>query len=286
MDKNILGRGLSAIFNELQQEQQINRNVVAIELPLASIYPNKNQPRKVFNDAEMQELIASVRKDGVLQPILVRRVQDDTETSGSRYEIIAGERRWRAATALNLGSLPAVIVECSEETALQLSLVENLQRHNLSAIEEAMSIQRLISEFNKTQEEVAAILSKSRSYVANTLRLLRLPASVQELVQNQSISAGHARALLDASDPEKLAAEIIRDKLSVRDVERKKKQRSTRALTEGQPDEDLAVLEKSLAQYFQLRARIVPNGNGGGFIQLFFRSYEDLDAFLDKVTGV
>ncbi|MDR0625177.1 MAG: ParB/RepB/Spo0J family partition protein [Holosporales bacterium] len=233
-----LGRGLAAIFNDVQPYvgADSESEIVAIEIPVYSVTTNPSQPRKFFNEAKMQELIESIKMEGVLQPILVRKFsgeldgesgeeaasQDPSSTdvlTTVKYQIIAGERRWRAAMANNMSTIPAVIIECNDQTALQLGLIENLQRDNLSALEEANSIKSLINDFGKTQEEIAEMLCKSRSYIANTLRLLKLPQSVQDMLQNRQISAGHARAILESPEPEEVARRIVNEKLSVRSTE-------------------------------------------------------------------
>jgi ParB family chromosome partitioning protein len=268
-----LGRGLAAIFNDLQTHSvpKSESEIVAIEVPMSSIITNPEQPRKFFDETKMQELIESVKLEGVLQPILVRKffsnqkdaTQIDSENADSattaitstvsptsdssvKYQIIAGERRWRAATANKMTTIPAVIIECNEQTALQLGLMENLQRDNLSALEEAASIKTLISNFGKTQEEIADLLCKSRSYITNTLRLLKLPQKVQEMLQNKQISAGHARAILESDDPEGIAERIVEGRLSVRETEmivrkqRENEQQSATAseMVEGREDSE------------------------------------------------
>lgn len=281
-DKHPLGRGLSAIFEEMNPQVPLSENIVSIEIPLQSIRPNPDQPRKHFEPEEMQGLIASIEKEGVLQPILVRVKKELND----QYEIIAGERRWRAAQHIHLEKIPAIVLECDDLTALQLSLIENMQRHDLSPLEEAASIKTLMDKFNKTQAEVATMLSKSRSYIANVLRLLRLPENVQDMLQKGDLSVGHARALLDTENAEELAQDIVQNKLSVRDVEQQKRQKKEKPW-KNQPDEDLALLEKSISDYFGLKSRLSIRGiDGGGSIQLFFSDYDELDKFLEKITGI
>lgn len=287
-NKNILGRGLSAIFNEIEGQNSLEDNIVAIEVPLQQIIPNPNQPRKFFDNAEMDELVASIEKEGVLQPILIRKTLQ-IDSNQPEYQIIAGERRWRAATKLNLDTIPAIVIECDDQTALQLSLVENMQRHNLSPLEEAQSMKTLMDEFHKTQEEIAVMLSKSRSYVANMVRLLRLPEPVQTMLQKKEISAGHARAILDADDPEAVAKDIIENKLSVRDIENKMKKHAPHNSIKREksiPNEDIALLEKSISEYFKMNVKIITRSTGGGSIQIYFNDYNDLDVFLEKITGI
>lgn len=281
-EKRILGRGLSSIFNDLQKQNKVDEDIVATEILIKLITRNPKQPRKIFNKEKMDELIDSIKSEGVLQPILVRKIFD-TE-SEHKYQIIAGERRWRASVDLNLEKIPAIVLECNDQTALQLGLIENLQRDNLSAIEEATSIKSLIDEFGKTQEEISKMISKSRSHVANMLRLLKLPESVQEMVQSGELTAGHARAILESENPEELAKKIINDKLNVRETEsivRSKKQKKT----DIEKDQDIYMLEKTLQEYFGTKVSFIPKQDGG-VIQIHFYDYNSLDKFLEKITGI
>lgn len=300
-DKRGLGRGLSTIFQELQQQQDLDQNAVAVDLPVESVAPNPHQPRKYFDEQAMEELRASIAREGVLQPILVRRVVSaDRET----YQIIAGERRWRASKLAHRATIPAVVIECDDSSALQLGLVENMQRDDLSPLEEATSIWTLVHDFGQKQEEIATLLSKSRSYVSNSLRLLRLPESVQDLIRQRKITAGHARALIDAEDPEALAQQIVENNLSVREVERTvRPQKSPRAPrsskaprasvnsvqcfdeSSAERDPDLVVLEEAFAAFFHVPAQIIPMGDGG-VVQLSFKDYNALDDMMDILKSV
>lgn len=294
-DKRGLGRGLSMIFQELQQQQSLEQNAAAVDLPIEQVAPNPNQPRKYFDEQALDELRASIAREGVLQPILVRKVVSaDRET----YQIIAGERRWRASKLANRATIPAVVIECDDSSALQLGLVENMQRDDLSPLEEATSIWTLVHEFGQKQEEIATLLSKSRSYVSNSLRLLRLPESVQELIRQRKITAGHARALIDAEDPEALARQIVENNLSVREVERAvRPQKPARPRapknpgltvksfqrfeeTSAERDPDLIALEEAFAAFFHVPARIFPMGDGG-VVQLSFKDYNVLDDIMN-----
>jgi ParB family chromosome partitioning protein len=265
-------------------EDNFGKNIVAVEVDIKGISPNPKQPRKNFNDEALLELKASIEKEGVLQPILLRNVF--SMDGSSQYQIIAGERRWRAATQLGLETIPAIILECDDQTALQLGLIENLQRESLSPLEEASSIRALIEDFNKTQEEVATMLSKSRSYVANTLRLLRLPESVQEMLNSQKITAGHARAILDAENPEEMAKRIIEKNLSVRDAEKMMKSArgnrdDGRNLSANEPD--IFLLEQAFSSKLQTKVKIQIR-NRGGIVQIYFDSYDKLDELINKVA--
>lgn len=300
-DKRGLGRGLSMIFQELQQQQDLDQNAAAVDLPIENVAPNPRQPRKYFDEQAMEELRDSIAREGVLQPILVRKiVSADCET----YQIVAGERRWRASKLANRATIPAVVIECDDSSALQLGLVENMQRDDLSPLEEATSIWTLVHDFGQKQEEIATLLSKSRSYVSNSLRLLRLPESVQELIRQRKITAGHARALIDAEDPETLAQQIVENNMSVREVERAvRPQKALRApktpktpgmvpkerrcpdAVPAERDPDLVTLEEAFAAFFHVPARIVPMGDGG-VVQLSFKDYNVLDDMMSTLKAV
>jgi ParB family chromosome partitioning protein len=208
-----LGRGLSALFGDLgfEQDDQIPKETNQISID--AIKAGRMQPRQEFDSQKMEDLTASIRSKGILQPLLLRPIAENT------YEIIAGERRWRAAKDAGLLSVPAVIMPCTDEEALQMGLIENLQRDDLGPMEEAESLKKLIETYGKTQEQVAQALGKSRSYVANILRLNQLPESVKTMLRQGELSAGHARALINAHNVEEMAQKIASEKLSVREAE-------------------------------------------------------------------
>jgi ParB family chromosome partitioning protein len=239
--------------------------------------PGAFQPRRRFDEAALSELAASVATHGVVQPLLVRPLP------GGFFEIIAGERRWRAAQKARVHEVPAVVRDMTDRDALEIGLIENLQRADLSAIEEAEGFARLIDDFSRTTDDIAQQLGKSRSHVANTLRLLKLPKSVQALVQDGKISAGHARALISAKDPDSIARLIVAQGLSVRDAEklaqadhgagqagRKKKK------TFVHKDVDILALEQSLARQLGLKIDIT-HGEKGGHITVHYTKMEQLD---------
>ena len=207
-----LGRGLSALLEEAARPQDANGPGVS-RLAIMDIGANAAQPRRHFDSAAMDDMIASVRAHGVLQPILVRPI------AGDRYEIIAGERRWRAAQAAGLHEMPAVVRSLDDRMAFEIALIENIQRSDLNAIEEARGYQRLIGDFGHTQQALGAIVGKSRSHVTNLLRLLDLPEAVQAMVETGQLAMGHARAIIGAADPVALAQKVIAEGLSVRSIE-------------------------------------------------------------------
>lgn len=212
-----LGRGLSALLGSTDKEYaDLSASSIGQdrELPIEFLVPNPYQPRSYFDAEKSSDLIASIKDRGILQPLLVRRRGDLDQ-----YEIIAGERRWRAAQAAGLHRIPVLIREMTDGEALEIALIENIQRHDLSPIEEAMGYKRLMDEFHHTQEQLGHIVGKSRSHIANILRLLALPEGVRTLVNEGKLSMGHARALITAEDPSAIAARIIAEGLSVRQVE-------------------------------------------------------------------
>ena len=260
-----------------------------LTLPIGQLRAGKFQPRTTFDGLDV--LIESVRQFGLLQPILVRPVRGEPEA----YEIIAGERRWRAAQKAQLHDVPVVLRSLDDLEALQLGLVENLQRTDLSAIDEAAGLRRLISDFNQTQEEVARTVGKSRPHVANMLRLLDLPEEVRELIHADKLSAGHGRALLGFPDPTAMAEQAIRDKLSVRDLERlaageKARTRPTlktkgkRPPQPGEKTADTRALEKRIEEALGLKASLTTQGGEKTMLTLEINDYDQLDSVVDKLT--
>ena len=283
--KRGLGMGLSALLGgEDNYSEPKTANDRVDSVPIEFVAPSPLQPRKVFRDEDLEELAASIRARGVIQPLVVRPA-----TSGAPgYEIIAGERRWRAAQRAGLHSLPVVVRELDDLEVLEVALIENLQRENLSPIEEATAYRRLIDEYGHTQEALATALGKSRSHVANMMRLLKLPQAVLDLLAEGRISAGHARALLAAEDPIAMAQEIVARELSVRDTE---------ALVQGQAlvkrevakaaidrDPDVVACEERLARSLGLKVQIKPKGKGG-MIAIRFSSPDQLDSLLERLAS-
>jgi ParB family chromosome partitioning protein len=283
---NPLGKGLAALLGDLDYTEELSATTDA-QLATASVQslqPGKMQPRQRFDSENMAHLIDSIRQKGVLQPILVRPLQEGT------YEIIAGERRWRASKEAGLKDVPIIIVDCNDEEALEVGLIENLQRDDLNAIEEAESLKKLIDDFGKTQEEVAQSVSKSRSYVANLLRLTTLPDYVKDLIRNGKLSAGHARTLIGSTNMEQLVQEILNEKLSVRETENRRREntssKSTRnALGKVAEDPDLIVVQQIIEDALKLPTKINISKNGGQ-IKLAFDTYEQLDELVTKLKSL
>ncbi len=280
-----LGRGLSALLGEDEgapmgaapQEAGKAANALPVEL----LHPGRFQPRQGMDEAALAELADSIRAQGILQPILVREDPDEPGT----YEIIAGERRWAAAQRAQLHEVPVVVRALGDQDASEIALVENLQRQDLSALEEAEGYRRLMDEFAHTQEQLARAVGKSRSHVANTLRLLNLPDAVKDLVARGRISAGHARALLNADDPEGLARRAADKGLSVRETERLAKPRKAGDAKRARPgkDSDTLALERDVANLLGMKVDINFRGRGGTLV-LHYGSLEQLDDLLQRLS--
>jgi len=283
-----LGRGLSALMGESAIEQPIApgspRAAGVQTMAVASIQPNPDQPRRHFDDAALDELGRSIAERGLIQPIVVR-----PHPAGAGYQIVAGERRWRAAQRAQLHEVPVLVRNLSDAETLEFAIVENIQRQDLNAIEEAQSYQKLISDFGHTQEALGKLVSKSRSHVANMLRLLDLPEAVRAMVADGRLSMGHARALITSRDPETVAAEVLRRDLSVRETEKLARDgRAPRASKPAKPigadDADVAVLEHQLSDILGLRVTI-EHGASGGRIAVSYSTLDQLDFLCQRLSG-
>jgi len=283
-----LGRGLSALFGEEGESPEtaaIPSDGVRM-LPVGALTPGPFQPRQTFNDEALEGLAASIREKGVLEPVLVRPTPGQEDS----YQIIAGERRWRAAQRAQQHDIPVIVRGFSDVDAMEIALVENLHREDLSALEEAEAYRRLIDDFGHTQERLAQAISKSRSHVANTLRLLGLPDTVKARIRDGALSAGHARALLTAEDPEGLAEEVVAKGLNVRQTE-KLAQRGKPGATgrpRGRPpkpakDPNTAALERDLAAMLGLSVTIEERGEGGT-LSIHYETLEQLDDLLQRLS--
>jgi ParB family transcriptional regulator, chromosome partitioning protein len=280
-----LGRGLAALMGDVGEETKTSekgRNHRPV--PIEFLRPNPRNPRRHFAETELDELAASMRERGIIQPIVVRPVKGTTDS----YEIIAGERRWRAAQRAGLHVVPIVPLDVSDDEALQLAIIENVQRADLNPLEEAAGYQALITEFEHSQDAIAKMVGKSRSHVANTLRLLKLPQSVQAYIGEGKISAGHARMLVGQPDPERLAREIVERGLNVRQVEAMAQERahasgkSVKARARGTKDADTAALEKRLSDALGLAVTIDHRGQGG-VLTIRYRGVEQLDEVIRRL---
>jgi ParB family chromosome partitioning protein len=278
-----LGRGLSALFAETAPTPPPMPEAARAtqQVPVMFLHPSRYQPRRHFDPAEIQSLVESIKSRGILQPIMVRRVDGDSTS----YEIIAGERRWRAAQAAQLHEVPVIVREVSDLEALEIALIENIQRQDLNPLEEAEGYRRLMQEFERTQEELAHALGKSRSHIANTVRLLNLPFEVRTLLDEGKLSAGHARALLNAADPIALAREVVKAGLNVRQTEAlAAKAKPARAAAKARmKDADTAALEKQLADHLGLKVAIKFDGQGGELV-IRYKTLDQLDDVLKRLS--
>ncbi|OHC93652.1 MAG: chromosome partitioning protein ParB [Sphingomonadales bacterium RIFCSPLOWO2_12_FULL_63_15] len=286
-----LGRGLSALLGDVAREEPVapaaspsSKAVQNIEVSL--IQPHPEQPRRHFDEGALQELADSIAKRGVIQPIIVR-------PHGGGFQIVAGERRWRAAQRAQLHRIPAIVRDFDEQETLEIALIENIQREDLNPIEEAEAYRKLIGDFQHTQDALGRIVGKSRSHIANLMRLLDLPASVQQQVMEQKISMGHARALIGVSDCETLARQVEDKGLSVRDTEQLVRRMKTgdhtpaarRTGAAAEPDADIASLEQHLADILGLKVDIRHEGNGGGTLTLRYSTLDQLDMLCQRLSG-
>ena len=289
--KKSLGRGLEALLGASEPAQRTLKPDEAIhQLAIEKIGPGPFQPRRTIREEQLKELALSIEGQGIIQPIVVReRAVFDSQT-GVRYEIIAGERRWRAAQLANLGAVPAVIRAMSDASAVAIALIENIQRENLNPLEEAGAFQKLIIEYEMTHQEVANAVGRARASITNTLRLLDLSAGVQELLNDVKINMGHARALLSLTDPSmqlEVANLVVDKKLSVRDTEnlvRSILEGTKKQKTEKQPaDPDIKRLEDSLTQKLGARVSIKHTKSGKGKLVIAYTNADELQGILDRI---
>ena len=272
--KRGLGRGLSSLIGDSKIETNINK------LSISDLVRNKNQPRKLFDKDSLEDLSNSIKERGIIQPIIVRRSQDQR----TKYEIIAGERRWLAAQNAGLHEVPVVITEANDLKSLEFSIVENVQRHDLNAIEEAEGYQRLINDFLYDQEKVAKFIGKSRSHISNCLRLLSLPNEVIDLIQNNKLSQGHAKVLVGLENAFFVAKKIIEKKLSVRQAENLvkifKSKKTSKIYSE---DPNLKQIEKSVSDKIGLRVFIKNKKNNTGSVLFEYKDLDQLNKLIDVI---
>lgn len=272
--RKALGRGLEALIPGASAVSPGFSPSSIVQIALDRVRPNRFQPRQHFAEAELEELAQSIRQQGLLQPVVVRPVDGG-------YELVAGERRFRAAQRAGLAEIPAVVREVDDRAALELALVENLQRTDLDPIEEARAYERLRTEFGLTQEEIAARVGKHRSTIANTVRLLRLPEEIQREIAAGRLTAGHARALLAVDSPEeqrRLAREFLQQGVSVRDAERRSQPARRRTL-----EPDWRAVEDRLRRLLDTKVRLVPRRNGSGKLEIEYYSIDQLNRLLARL---
>jgi len=276
-----LGRGLDALFfSSGEEESEITNDIKHLNLDL--VIPNRNQPRKNFAEESLAELASSIKDHGILQPIIVRPVQD-------HYEIVTGERRWRAAKMLNLESIPAIVMDISDLKMAEISLVENLQREDLGVIEEAKAYQSLLDKYNYTQEKLAERIGKSRAHIANTIRLLNLPAEVIDFLDKNMITPGHARALLalpSAGEQINMARKIIASKASVRQTEEMVRQALADKPSPKQPKDDpeFTAFREKMEDYFGSKIKLL-RGKKGGKIEIYFHDDDEFNRII-QLMGI
>ncbi|WP_375617446.1 MULTISPECIES: ParB/RepB/Spo0J family partition protein [unclassified Bartonella] len=294
LSKKRLGRGLAALigdinlnnniarsssFDKLNESGSISERFISIE----SISCNPHNPRRHFTETELDNLTQSIRQHGVVQPVIVRPLRDHPH----RFELIAGERRWRAAQRANLSQLPVIIRDVDDKTALELAIIENVQRADLNPIEEAKGYEMLLNEHDYTQVDLAQVIGKSRSHVANTLRLLKLPEKVQQFLTDGQLSAGHARCLITVDDPQNLAEKIISEGLSVRQTEilaYEQANPKTKKRTNLEKDAETKSLEKLLADVIGMKV-IIRHGKKGGDLKIHYSSLEQLDEICRRLQS-
>ena len=283
-----LGRGLAALMGDVGAESQAadRGQRTPRKVPIEHIVANPRNPRRIFADTELDELAQSIRERGIIQPIVVRA----SPGGGKTYEIIAGERRWRASQRAGLHEVPIVVLEVTDAEALELAIIENIQRADLNPLEEAAGYQALASQYSHSQDDIAHIVGKSRSHVANTLRLLKLPDSVKAYINQGRLTAGHARALINQTDPESVARDIVEKGLNVREAE---KLRQDNAKTAGKKvkkssakarkDANIAALERELSDALGLVVEINDRGRAGGTLGVRYRTLDQLDEVVRRL---
>jgi ParB family transcriptional regulator, chromosome partitioning protein len=280
-----LGRGLAALMGDVGAESKSHEHVQRNQrkVPIEHVRANPRNPRKLFSDAELSELSASIGERGIIQPIVVRARAADN------FEIIAGERRWRAAQRAGLHEVPIVVLDVNDGEALELAIIENVQRIDLNALEEATGYQSLANEFNHSQDDIAKIVGKSRSHIANTLRLLNLPERVKAYINSGKLTAGHARMLVGQPNAEELADQIVNQGLNVRQVEamarKSGRQQAREVKRTGRmgKDPDTEALENRLSNALGLQVTIDHRANGGGMLQVRYRTLEQLDDVVQRL---
>jgi ParB family chromosome partitioning protein len=279
LSRKRLGRGLAALIGEIDRPVQADKPTLPVDgtVPIEFLSPNPKNPRRQFGESDLTDLAQSIREHGVVQPVVAR----PSPTQAGRYEIIAGERRWRAAQRAGLVNIPVIIRDVNDRMALELAIIENVQRTDLNAVEEALGYQNLIDDHGYTQADLGQVIGKSRSHVANTLRLLKLPDVIRDMVVDGSLSAGHARTLVTAENPAGLAKRIVEGGLSVRQAEAlaqtpRGETPDKRGASSPAKDADTLALEKLLSDATGMKVSIA-HKDGGGEVRVAYRTLEQLD---------
>lgn len=285
MEKRGLGRGLSALMADVGAQPTPEQIQKESELPIEAVQANPDQPRRSFSEDDLGDLAKSIAEKGILQPLIVRRSPENREA----FQIVAGERRWRAAQLAGVHVVPAIIRDYSDAEVLEIAIIENIQRTDLNPIEEAMGYRQLMDKFGHTQEKLADAMGKSRSYIANLLRLLQLPDDITIMVRNGELSAGHARALITSDQPSSYAQKVVSEGLSVRETEKLVKQRSSKTSAPTpkrvEKDADTVALEKDLSANIGMSVAISHKANGEkGQVTISYRNLDELDAICRILT--
>ncbi len=284
-----LGRGLAALMGDVGTEPPVSDRVQKIpprKVPIEHLKANPRNPRRIFADAELDELSQSIRERGIIQPIVVRASPDGDKT----FEIIAGERRWRASQRAGLHEVPIVVLEVSDAEALELAIIENIQRADLNPLEEAAGYLALATQYSHSQDDIAHIVGKSRSHVANTLRLLKLPDSVKAYINQGKLTAGHARALINQPDPEGVARDIVEKGLNVREAEKLRQdnakatgKKTKKSTAKALKDANIAALERQLSDALGLVVEVNDRGRAGGTLGIRYRTLDQLDEVVRRL---
>ena len=278
--KKGLGRGLSSLMGENGDKEIISQtNSSDTKIAISKLKPSSIQPRRLFDKKSINELAESIKSKGLVQPILVR----PSSNNHDEFEIIAGERRWRAAQIAQLHELPAIVKKLDDIEALEMAIIENVQRADLSPIEEAAGYKKLMEQYNHTQEALAPIVGKSRSHIANIIRLLNLPASIQDMITEGIISSGHARAIMNSAFPEELAKKIVNENLSVRQAEQLVKKNKNKAQKIKLKPTDTLDLEQKLSEILGLEVIISDSGKRGGNIKVKYKTLDQLELVTNKL---
>ncbi len=280
--KRRLGRGLAALIGDDTSEEAIVQDIRSLRhVPVELLHPNPHNPRKHFNEEDLESLAKSLKDKGLLQPLVVRPRADGS------FEIVAGERRWRASQRAGIHELPVLIRELNDRETLEIALIENIQRSDLNALEEARAYRQLLEQYNYTQQQLADSIGKSRSHIANTMRLLSLPEAIQQQIENGKLTAGHARSLVATEYPAEMADQIIKMGLTVREAEelaRKNAAAPTGPASAVEKDADTRALEKMLTETLGLHTSIKHKGAAGGSVQIKYKTLDQLDDVIRKLT--
>jgi ParB family transcriptional regulator, chromosome partitioning protein len=283
VQKRRLGRGLAALIGDDTSEESVIQDIRSLRhVPVELLHPNPNNPRKHFAEEELENLAKSLRDKGLLQPLVVRPRSDGS------FEIVAGERRWRASQRAGLHDIPVLIRELDDKETLEIALIENVQRSDLNALEEARAYRQLIEQYAYTQQQLADAIGKSRSHIANTMRLMSLPEAIQQQIEEGTLTAGHARSLIATEQPEELANKIIKLNLTVRQAEDLARGQTSKIgkSTKPEKDADTKALEKTMSDALGLGVAIQHKGDLGGAVQIHYKSLEQLDEIVRRLTDI